>query len=408
MVSAVRVEHVGKQYRIGGKPRGYRTVRETVMDLFSGRRPQQDDSAFWALDDVSFDVDQGDVVGIIGGNGAGKSTLLKILSRITEPTKGELLLRGRVGSLLEVGTGFHPELSGRENIFLSGAILGMPKSEITRRFDEMVDFAGVAKFIDTPVKRYSTGMHLRLAFSVAAHLEPEVLLVDEVLAVGDIAFQKKCIGKMEDVAGHGRTVLFVSHNLAAVRGLCKSTLVLEAGRVVYRGNVAEGITHYSRSVVRSDARDQAATRWRNVTVNGELASSAREVDPGQPLTLEAVLELRDAVKDGLLFCIVEDSTGDMILHQAAPWASLWPNAETLPAGQYKMTAELPALWLSSGVYSVHFKLYAYSTTGGATLRALSDRGIIDVGGYDRQSQGAKLSPPLGLRLTPEASLDSGA
>ena len=225
---AIRVEHLGKQYRLGGQQARYATFRETVVKaakapvrwLKGERRSEQ--NKFWALDDVSFEVKQGEAVGIIGRNGAGKSTLLKILCRITSPTRGRVDVYGRVGSLLEVGTGFHPELTGRENIFLNGAILGMSRKEIHRKFDEIVDFAEIEKFLDTPVKYYSSGMYVRLAFAVAAHLEPEILVVDEVLAVGDAEFQKKCLGKMGDVANEGRTVLFVSHNMGAVQTLCSN------------------------------------------------------------------------------------------------------------------------------------------------------------------------------------------
>jgi lipopolysaccharide transport system ATP-binding protein len=209
-------------------------------------------SEFWALKDISFDVLQGEVVGIIGRNGAGKSTLLKILSQITEPTKGEARIRGRVASLLEVGTGFHPELSGRENIFLNGAILGMTKAEIKKKFDEIVNFAEIEKFIDTPVKRYSSGMYVRLAFAVAAHLEPEILLVDEVLAVGDAAFQKKCLGKMGDVAREGRTVLFVSHNMGAVQALCERAFLLDTGRLVIEGTTQKVVQGYLQSVISAE------------------------------------------------------------------------------------------------------------------------------------------------------------
>lgn len=239
---AIRVENLGKMYRIGGKQERYRTLRDTITDIFTS--PFKKTSALlsgqayaaanlheeiWALKDVSFEIKHGEVVGIIGRNGAGKSTLLKILSRITEPTTGYVDIYGRVGALLEVGTGFHPELTGRENVYLNGAILGMSRAEIDRKFDEIVDFAGVEKFIDTPVKHYSSGMGLRLGFAVAAHLEPDILVVDEVLAVGDAEFQKKCLGKMSDVAGEGRTVLFVSHNMAAVSQLCSRSIWLHDG-----------------------------------------------------------------------------------------------------------------------------------------------------------------------------------
>src|ERR1041385_3672840 len=219
---AIRADKLGKEYRLGG-------FRRRIKGAF--RKPP----TIWALRDVSFEVGRGEVIGVIGHNGAGKSTLLKILSRITEPTEGRAELHGRVGSLLEVGTGFHPELTGRENIYLNGAILGMQRSEIARRFDEMVAFAEVERFIDTPVKRYSSGMYLRLAFAVAAHLEPEILLVDEVLAVGDAAFQTKCLGRMSDVAREGRTVLFVSHNLPSIEKLCQKVVIIDGGRMVMEG-----------------------------------------------------------------------------------------------------------------------------------------------------------------------------
>jgi lipopolysaccharide transport system ATP-binding protein len=253
---AIRVQGVGKQFRLGAARTSFPTLRDALAAstrragamMFSPLRSFRErprPETFWALRDVSFDVQPGEVVGIIGGNGAGKSTLLKILSRITEPTEGRVEIRGRVGSLLEVGTGFHPELSGRENTFLNGAILGMHRHEIARKFDEIVAFAEVERFIDMPVKHYSSGMYLRLAFAVAAHLEPEILIVDEVLAVGDAAFQKKCLGKMGDVARHGRTVLFVSHNMAAVRALCSKAVMLESGRVTVAGPVESCISHYA-------------------------------------------------------------------------------------------------------------------------------------------------------------------
>ena len=239
----ISVEGISKRYRLRHQSAGYTTLRDSLTDwakgIFGGRRADAAapgaDEEFWALKDVSFEINRGDVVGIIGRNGAGKSTLLKVLSRITEPTSGRIRLRGRVASLLEVGTGFHPELSGRENIFLNGAILGMTKAEIKAKFDEIVAFSEVEKFLDTPVKHYSSGMYVRLAFAVAAHLDPEILIVDEVLAVGDAQFQKKCLGKMKDVAGAGRTVLFVSHNMAAVQGLCSRAVMLTAGRLTAEG-----------------------------------------------------------------------------------------------------------------------------------------------------------------------------
>ena len=246
---ALRVEHLGKSYRIGERE-PYKALRDVLTDLVTlralrHRRKQHEPvDRLWALDDVTFDVPQGEVLGLIGSNGAGKSTLLKVLARITDPTEGQVVLRGRVGSLLEVGTGFHPELTGRENIFLNGTILGMRRTEINARFDDIVDFSGVERFLDTPVKRYSSGMQVRLAFAVAAHLQPEILLVDEVLAVGDAEFQQRCLGKMKDVTREGRTVIFVSHNLAAVRGLCSRALLLDHGKLVYDGDTDEAISRY--------------------------------------------------------------------------------------------------------------------------------------------------------------------
>ena len=263
--TVISVANLGKRYWIQhqGRPR-YRALREEMVDwvsrpfravgrAFAGRSPDADqvvkEEAFWALRGVSFEVQQGDVVGVIGSNGAGKSTLLKILSRITEPTEGRIEIEGRVASLLEVGTGFHPELTGRENVFLNGAILGMTRAEIRKKFDEIVAFAEVERFLDTPVKRYSSGMYVRLAFAVAAHLEPEILVVDEVLAVGDIQFQKKCLGKMEDVSKQqGRTVLFVSHNMGAVAQLCSKALLLDSGRIVASGKTDAVIDRYVSQV----------------------------------------------------------------------------------------------------------------------------------------------------------------
>lgn len=252
---AISVKGLGKRYRIGEKKASYNTFRDTITmaakapfkRMASGYTPPQINE-FWALKDISFNVGKGEIIGIIGRNGAGKSTLLKILSRITEPTLGRAELYGRVGSLLEVGTGFHPELTGKENIFLSGAILGMRKAEIESRFDDIIRFAETEKFLETPLKHYSSGMQVRLGFAVAAHLEPEILIVDEVLAVGDAEFQKKCLGKMSSVAKEGRTVLFVSHNMAAVQGLCQRCIFLQNGKLVYDDEVNKTIEFYLNSI----------------------------------------------------------------------------------------------------------------------------------------------------------------
>ena len=251
--TAIKVENLAKRYIIGKHAQKGDGLRHVIQNAMASplrwasngfRRDPRTYEEFWALDDINFEVGVGEVVGIIGRNGAGKSTLLKVLSRITEQTKGRITLRGRMASLLEVGTGFHPELTGRENIYLNGAILGMTRAEIKRKFDEIVDFAEVEQFLDTPVKRYSSGMYVRLAFAVAAHLEPEILVVDEVLAVGDIEFQKKCLGKMSDVAGGGRTVLFVSHNMAAVQRLCDRSIVLSKGSMIFDGPTNKAIDIY--------------------------------------------------------------------------------------------------------------------------------------------------------------------
>lgn len=255
---AINVEKLGKKYRIGGRQEGYGTLRDALataaqlpLQMLANRGRRIHPKEIWALRDISFEVKSGEVLGIIGRNGAGKSTLLKILSRITYPTIGRAEIYGRVGSLLEVGTGFHPELTGRENIYLNGAVLGMKKVEIQRKFDEIVEFAEIAQFLDTPVKRYSSGMYMRLAFAIAAHLEPEILIVDEVLAVGDAAFQKKCLGKMENVAREGRTVLFVSHNLPAIQSLCDRVIHLKHGKLVDQGSPSRIVRSYLEDVMSS-------------------------------------------------------------------------------------------------------------------------------------------------------------
>jgi lipopolysaccharide transport system ATP-binding protein len=315
----IRAENLGKLYRIGEDGHGafrYKSLRDSLAALarkaVSGKRqeplpltpsPLPSNDHIWALRDVSFEVRPGEVVGIIGRNGAGKSTLLKILSRITEPTEGFAEIRGRVGSLLEVGTGFHPELTGRENIFLNGAILGMKKAEIAKKFDEIVAFAEVEKFIDTPVKHYSSGMYVRLAFAVAAHLDPEILLVDEVLAVGDAEFQRKCLGKISNVARQGRTVLFVSHNMAAVAQLCGCGFLLDCGRLVCNANAEQAIRQYQASAARG-SRDTAINpanrsgsgrvRFKRVSMltgNGEL-----HVYSGCALRIRMELEASAAVR----------------------------------------------------------------------------------------------------------------
>jgi len=302
MKPIIKVENLSKNYVLGGEQKPYSTLRESLVD--AARKPlkmlrrgqSKDTNNFWALRDVNFEVMPGEVVGIIGRNGAGKSTLLKILSRITEPTSGRIELYGRVGALLEVGTGFHPELTGRENIFLNGAILGMRQAEIARKFDEIVDFAEIEQFLDTPVKRYSSGMYTRLAFAVAANLEPEVLIVDEVLAVGDAAFQKKCLGKMSQVASHGRTVLFVSHNMTAVQNLCTKTVLLRDGQVIRFGETRGIIDEYlSKDSVNQleqcwesfeEAPGNDAIRLKRATVVSHTADGTDNITVETPIDIE--------------------------------------------------------------------------------------------------------------------------
>jgi lipopolysaccharide transport system ATP-binding protein len=293
---AIRVSNLGKEYRIGGRQEPYRTLRDTLTDALTapirraGRllRGQSGGAAdlterFWALKDISFEIGRGEVVGIIGRNGAGKSTLLKILSRITEPTTGRAAIYGRVGSLLEVGTGFHAELTGRDNVYLNGAILGMRRAEIERKFDDIVAFAEVEQFVDTPVKHYSSGMYLRLAFAVAAHLEPEILIVDEVLAVGDAAFQKKCLGKMEDIAHEGRTVLFVSHNMQAIRQMCQRAILLSRGQIAFSGSPSQAITQYFGGEAEHEAAVQLTHLPRRAPPDGAVLRAVRFLnDQGRP------------------------------------------------------------------------------------------------------------------------------
>lgn len=297
----ITVENVGKRYRIGESQAAYSTLRESLVHAISSPfkrfRKNNDPSQFvWAVEDVSFEVAAGEVVGLIGRNGAGKSTLLKMLSRITEPTRGRILLYGRVGSLLEVGTGFHAELTGRENIYLNGAILGMARNEIVRKFDEIVDFAEVEKFIDTPVKHYSSGMYLRLAFAVAAHLEPEILLVDEVLAVGDARFQRKCLDKMQDVGKQGHTVLFVSHNMPAITRLCPRTILLDQGRVLSDGPSHQVASDYLSGGLGTTAKREWSdlskapgndiVRLQAVRVRTEDGAVADVMDISKPVAIE--------------------------------------------------------------------------------------------------------------------------
>jgi lipopolysaccharide transport system ATP-binding protein len=371
---ALRVNNLSKEYRIGGRQEQYRTLRDTLTDAFTapirraGRLLRGESGGasgmterFWALKDVSFEVRRGEVVGIIGRNGAGKSTLLKILSRITEPSSGTAEIYGRVGSLLEVGTGFHPELTGRDNIFLNGAILGMGRAEIERKFDEIVDFAEVEQFIDTPVKHYSSGMYLRLAFAVAAHLEPEILIVDEVLAVGDAAFQKKCLGKIDEVASHGRTVLFVSHNMTAMQSLCDRTVWLHHGRIVENGPTAQVISAYlhTASATMSEqswpdmesAPGNTKVRIRSARVRAEDGTPIEAIGITTPLALE--FEYWNLVPDTALnLSVVLWNEENVIVFNTVPFDEPHWHGRPFPAGLFRSACRIPANLLNDSMYRV--------------------------------------------------------
>jgi lipopolysaccharide transport system ATP-binding protein len=360
MAPIIKVQGLGKQYSIGTQGSAYSTLREVLTTKLrsplSQQRNKTRDQKIWALHDVSFEVNPGEVVGIIGRNGAGKSTLLKILSRITEPTTGRVELYGRVGSLLEVGTGFHPELTGRENTFLNGAILGMARAEIERKFDEIVAFAEIEKFLDTPVKRYSSGMYVRLAFAVAAYLEPEILLVDEVLAVGDASFQRKCLDRMKDVGRHGRTVLFVSHNMPAVTRLCERTILLDEGTILQDDQSHKVVSSY----LKSGLGTMAAREWPDaaqapgndvvrlcaVRVRTEDGRVTDAIDIRRPVGIEMEFEvLRPGYvllpnyhvsnEEGVLIFIANDKDPE------------WQRTSR-PVGRFVSTAWIPGNFLSEG------------------------------------------------------------
>lgn len=376
--AVIRVEDLSKKYIIGhNQQRGYKTLREAVsssakslIHLFYNQTSKEKNQyeEFWALKDVSFEVKRGEVVGIIGRNGAGKSTLLKILSRITEPTTGEVRVKGRIASLLEVGTGFHPELTGRENIFLNGAILGMKRIEIKSKFDEIVDFAGVEKFIDTPVKHYSSGMYTRLAFAVAAHLQPEILLIDEVLAVGDIEFQKKCIGKMESIAKEGRTVLVVSHSMSTVKSLCSVAILLESGKIDYVGLIEPTINKYLNTGQSYDAEkivsdlEHSSTGGNTIRLRKikllEQAISPFSVYWKQPIVIELELEVFkfiDEVSFGAGLRLLDDSFV-FVVHNDDKEDTRW----SLSPGHYNVRITMQNN-LKPGSYKLHLgahRIYA--------------------------------------------------
>ncbi len=365
---AVRVSRVTKKYRIGTRHPYGRTLREAITDAvrspfrsLTSSSPDASGDIHWALDDVSFDVGTGEVVGIIGENGAGKSTLLKILSRITDPTRGRIEIHGRVASLLEVGTGFHPDLTGRENVFLNGAILGMRREETRRKFDAIVAFAEVERFIDTQVKHYSSGMYMRLAFAVAAHLEPEILIVDEVLAVGDAAFQRKCLEKMDDVSHGGRTVLFVSHNMHAIRTLCRDAIWLEKGKIAGKGPANAVVNSYLQHVTSQRHRDTTASiirsfppdpdfRLRGVSIT-QVGEERAIFSSGEPIEIGIEYDVLAAIRGLHVYFSVHDLEGTMLFESLHNGAAGEP-MPLVAQGSFVSRATIPADVLNGSTYEI--------------------------------------------------------
>ena len=365
MTVAIRAEGLGKKYYIrGGSAPRYRALRDEIMAFFREfPRPKQAMQEFWALKDIGFEIAQGDKVGIIGKNGAGKSTLLKLLSRVTEPTTGEVRIRGRVASLLEVGTGFHPELTGRENVFLNGVILGMSRDEIRKKFDEIVEFAGVAQFLETQVKHYSSGMYMRLAFSVAAHIDPEILIVDEVLAVGDADFQKKCLGKMQDISQGGRTVIFVSHSMQTVTSLCNRCLLLEKGTVKREGSPSDVILEYlgsGQGSGRVEFTDLGKTLGDEFVqlIFGEIldgeGEAALEVDIRHPITVR--MGFRVKKKTSIRYV---PNFHFVVPGGAYAFVSSPDPLPELPPGDYVAECNLPGDFMNQGAYFVGLAISSY-------------------------------------------------
>jgi lipopolysaccharide transport system ATP-binding protein len=413
--TAIRVRDLGKEYRLGALSSGYRTLRDALAERagqITGRAPKPSREILWALRHVSFEVERGQVLGVIGRNGAGKSTLLKILSRITEPTEGEAEIHGRVGSLLEVGTGFHPELTGRENIFLNGAILGMKRTEIAAKFDEIVDFAEVPKFIDTPVKRYSSGMYLRLAFAVAAHLEPEVLVVDEVLAVGDAEFQRKCLGKMSDVARQGRTVLFVSHNMSAVLRLTQETLVLDRGSLVLRAPTPQAVDYYMTSGLaqtgeRRWAADEVPASAQPfqplaLRVRDERGRIAERVASTEPFSIEFEYSLSEQITGLRIGVYLSTSRGEPVLTSFdTDEPQAFERHLARAAGRYLSRCRIPANLLNEGLFVLgvnasSFRIRSYFTDEHALSFSLDGTGA--PGSHWPETRSGPLRPALAWEI----------
>ncbi|MFN0153278.1 MAG: polysaccharide ABC transporter ATP-binding protein [Gaiella sp.] len=366
---AIAIEGIGKRYRLGQHRAAYRTLRDSIAGI--GRRSgdgQAQRREIWALRDVSLAVDEGEVIGLIGRNGAGKSTLLRILTRITTPTEGRAVIKGRIGSLLEVGTGFHPELTGRENIFLNGSILGMRRRAIAAKLDQIVEFAGVETFVDTPVKRYSSGMYVRLAFAVAAHMEPEILLVDEVLSVGDAEFQKRCLGRMEDLSQTGRTVVFVSHNLQTITQLCDRAVLLEKGGVVADGDSSQVVAGYLQAHAGAGSQWEASAhdpgysdgsvRLRSVRVLHDDGTLADVVDIRTPVGVEIAFEVLAALGPIAPKIKLSDNQGQVAFN-AIDNNQRW--RQPVPPGRYTTTAWIPGNLLAEGLMRVDATVVAAGT-----------------------------------------------
>lgn len=405
----IKVNDLSKRYRIGAKEQGYKTIREVIVDIisapvrnlaklrkltkFKSGQSQNEEDVIWALKDICFEVNEGEVLGIIGRNGTGKTTLLKILSRITEPTSGAIEINGRVSSLLEVGTGFHPELTGRENIFLNGAILGMRKREIEQKFDEIVDFSEIEKFIDTPVKRYSSGMYVRLAFAVAAHLEPEILLVDEVLAVGDVLFQKKCLGKMGEVAKEGRTVLFVSHNMESIRKLCTRGIILHEGMVVMEGSADEAVSKYlgekmDRTAERTwpdinKAPGDDVVRMRAVRVLDRNGKVCTNFDVRDPVSIDVKYWVLEEGHRLVLQLYFVNELGHVLFTSKDNLHSPWRDT-VCPAGHYRAICHIPSDFFNEGKISV---VYGIDTIGMSPLMHATGEDVVAFKVSDRMDPG---------------------
>jgi lipopolysaccharide transport system ATP-binding protein len=373
---------LAKRYALGENEPAYRTLRESITEL--ARKPLQalrrrgeprraaGSEEVWALQDVSFEVAQGEVIGLVGRNGAGKSTLLKVLSRITEPTRGYADIYGRVGTLLEVGTGFHDQLTGRENVYLNGAIMGMTKADIARQFDSIVAFAEVDKFIDTPVKHYSSGMYLRLAFAVAAHLEPDILFVDEVLAVGDLAFQRKCLGKMGEVAQNGRTIVFVSHNMGAIRSLCSRGIVLDHGTVVADTDVSASIELYHRLA----STASGTSRRSGIALPRLVSHEGRIIRQGDPFEVATTLRIESDAPGFSMWCFLDDMYQRRIAFGRYDSMS---GARESWRGAHEIRVKWPGLWLEPGLYAMHFRARLRGSNN-AAQRHVSDVLHLDVAG----------------------------